>query len=128
MRCGMSEKDGSLLYGWDHCQQSIHKCLMTRVGTRVLRRHYGCDVKEFQDANADPATILRLYQEIVQALDDPECGEPGFSLQRIDLTKATREGTFHFVLRGIFYPDGHLGDWSHGQERQFPLEVSYGRA
>ncbi len=60
-----------------------------------MRRHYGCDVGAFQDANADPATMMQLYQAIVEALDDPGCGEPGFSLQRIDLTKATREGTFH---------------------------------
>ncbi|KEG17045.1 GPW/gp25 family protein [Bartonella bacilliformis] len=123
MRCGVSEKDGSLLYGWDHCQQSIHKCLTTKVGTRVLRRHYGCDVGTFQDANADPATIMQLYQEIVQALDDPECGEPGFSLQRIDLTKATRKGIFCFVLTGVFYPHGHLGDWSHKEPMSVNLEV-----
>ncbi|WP_019222494.1 GPW/gp25 family protein [Bartonella rattaustraliani] len=123
MRCGISEKDGSLLYGFAHCQQSIRKCLMTRIGSRVLRRHYGCDVGAYQDANADSATLMQLYQEIVQALDNPECGEPGFSLQRIDLIKATREGVFSFVLRGVFYPNGHLGDWSQGQEMHCPLEV-----
>ncbi|UNE53509.1 GPW/gp25 family protein [Bartonella machadoae] len=123
MRCGVNEKDGSLLYGWAHCCQSLRKCLTTKIGTRVLRRHYGCDVGAFQDANADPATILQLYQAIVQALNDPECGEPGFSLQKIDLIKATREGTFHFVLTGVFYPDGHLGDWSHKEPISFDLEV-----
>lgn len=112
MRSGVCATTGRLLYVWDHCLQSIRKCLTTRIGTRVLRRHYGSDVPPMQDQNADAGTIMQLYLAIVEALDDPDCGEPGFSLQKIDMVQYGRPGKFVFVLSGVWYPRGHLGDWS----------------
>lgn len=111
-RVGVNAKTGQLLYGWDHCVQSIGKCLTTRVATRALKRHIGSDVPLFQDANADAATILKLYRAITEALNDPDGGEPGFSLQRIEMIGWGRKGRFAFLLTGIWYPFGHLGDWS----------------
>lgn len=112
MRNGINAENGQLIYGWDHCLQSIRKCLTTRFASRVLRRHLGCDVLSFQDQNAAPDVIMTLYMAIVEALDDPDGGEPGFSLQSIDLVQFGRDGKFGFLLTGIFYPRGHLGDWS----------------
>ncbi|KAA6405667.1 GPW/gp25 family protein [Candidatus Tokpelaia sp.] len=117
MRCGVSAKTGQLIYDWEHCLQSIDKCLTTRIGSRVLRRHLGADVPAYIDANGDENTIMHLFQAITQALDDPVGGEPGFSLQKIEMVQAGRDGAYHFVMNGIFYPNGHLGDWSLKQEK-----------
>lgn len=112
MRVGVNAATGQLLYGWDHCIQSIGKCLTTRFETRALRRHLGCLVPDIQDANAEPRTILELYVAIADALNDPDGGEPGFSLQTIEMVEYGRAGRFAFILDGIYYPRGHLGDWS----------------
>lgn len=112
MRTGINAENGQLIQGWEHCLQSIRKCLTTRFSSRVLRRHLGCDVPEFQDQNAALSVIMSLYMTIVEALDDPDGGEPGFSVQHIDLVQFGRDGQFGFLLTGIYYPHGHLGDWS----------------
>jgi len=106
-----------LLTGWAHCVQSIGKCLRTRVASRVGQRHLGALVRELQDDNASPETLLRLYVAIADALNDPEGGEPGFNLTSIDLARAGQDGRFVFILSGDFYPLGHLGDFTIREAR-----------
>jgi len=118
MRCGISAETGQLIYGWEHCFQSIRKCLTTRIGSRCLRRHMGADVPNYIDANGDERTIMELFRSIIEALDDPDSGEPGFSVQRIEMAQAERDGAYHFIMDGVFYPNGHLGDWSVRESRQ----------
>jgi phage baseplate assembly protein W len=112
MRAGVNARTGEILTGWDHCVQSIGKCLSTRLATRALRRHLGSDVPRLQDANADALTIFDLYRTVAEALNDPDGGEPGFSLQTIEMVEVGRSGRFVFLLVGVWYPRGHLGDWS----------------
>ncbi|GAA0600047.1 baseplate assembly protein [Paenochrobactrum glaciei] len=112
MRTGINAKTGKILTGWDHCVQSIGKCLTTRFKSRALRRYLGSDVPEIQDANANPMTIFSLYQSIAEALNDELGGEPGFSLQGIEMVEYGRSGRFAFILSGLWFPRGHLGDWS----------------
>jgi uncharacterized protein len=117
MRAGIDASTGKVLTGWDHCAQSIGKCLTTRFRSRVVRRHLGSRVPELQDQNADPRTIMEAYVSIVEALNDPDGGEPGFNLQRIELVHGGRDGRFIFLLDGVFYPEGHAGDFSIRENR-----------
>ncbi|MEC9247317.1 MAG: baseplate assembly protein [Pseudomonadota bacterium] len=123
MRTGTDAETGMLLTGWDHCVQSIRKCLTTRIASRVIRRHLGCLVPELQDQNADPRTIFKVYVAIAEALADPDGGEPGFGLRTIELVEAGRSGRFVFLLDGIFFPRGHLGDFSIREDRQARLDI-----
>lgn len=117
MRAGIDARTGAVLTGWDHCAQSIGKCLTTRVAARVMRRHLGAGVLELQDENADAGTIFRAYVAIASALNDPDGGEPGFNLREIELVENGRTGRFMFLLTGDFFPRGHLGDFSIREDR-----------
>lgn len=124
MRTGIDARTGQVLTGWDHCVQSIGRCLTTRFGTRVLRRHIGSLVPQLQDQNADARTILEVYRSIAEALNDPDGGEPGFNLQAIEMVEFGRSGRFVFLLSGIFYPFGHLGDFSIREDRSTAMAVA----
>lgn len=124
MRTGIDAQTGKLLTGWAHCVQSIGKCLTTRFETRMLRRHLGSLVPELQDQNADAMTIFKVYMAIADALNDPDSGEPGFSLQTIEMVEYGRAGRFVFILDGTYYPRGHLGDYSLKEKRQARLDAA----
>ncbi|MCT7668209.1 GPW/gp25 family protein [Shinella kummerowiae] len=124
MRTGVDARTGKVLTGWDHCVQSIGRCLTTRIASRVQRRHLGCLVPELQDDNADPLTIMKAYVSIADALNDEKGGEPGFNLTSIDLVRGGRDGRFVFLMDGDHYPNGHLGDWSVSE----PRTASWGRS
>ncbi|MCO5082654.1 MAG: baseplate assembly protein [Rhizobiaceae bacterium] len=112
MRAGVDAETGMLLTGWAHCVQSIDKCVRTRLASRVMHRHLGSFVPHLQDENADPETIFQVYVAIAEALNDPDGGEPGFSMQAIQLVRGGRDGRFVFIMDGIYFPLGHVGDFS----------------
>ncbi|WP_273792377.1 baseplate assembly protein [Brucella anthropi] len=122
MRTGIDAQTGKLLTDWPHCVQSIGKCLTTLLGTRMLRRYIGSLVPEMQDQNADPMTIFRVYMAVAEALSDPVSGEPGFGLQTIEMVEYGRSGRFVFILDGVYYPRGHLGDFSLKEHKQLSLD------
>lgn len=118
MRTGIDAQTGKALTGWAHCVQSIGRCLRARYASRTMRRHLGSLIPELQDANADALTIFKLYQSIAEALNDPDGGEPGFSLRTVEMVDYGRTGRFAFVLIGDYYPRGHLGDYTISEPAQ----------
>lgn len=118
MRAGMDARTGRLLTGWDHCVQSIATILTTRIGTRVMRRAFGSAALDLQDRNATPRRIMEIYAGIAAAL---KRWEPGFRLQSIRLTQAGADGVFAFEIGGLFFPAGHLGDYSTREARSAVL-------
>ncbi len=121
MRAGINARTGELLTSWAHCVQSIADILTTWIGERVMLRGYGNAGLELQDRNATPRRIMQVYAGIAQALRE---WEPGFRLRTIQLTRYGADGVFAFVLTGIFYENGHLGDYSQPQERSAMLAVN----
>jgi phage baseplate assembly protein W len=114
MRTGLDASTGQVLTGWDHCVQSIGIILTTRVGSRVMRRSFGSGLRDLQDRNPDPRTMIEIFGAIAQAL---RTHEPGFRLRRITPLKVGDDGVAEFDLSGTFYPYGHLGDYSTSEER-----------
>ena len=120
-RAGMDRATGRLLAGWEHCAQSIAVILTTRIGWRVMRRRFGAQVRELQDLNPDPATLLRLYAAIAEAL---RLWEPGFRLSKIAATRIGADGVALFEIEGQYFPRGHLGDYSAGETRAARLAAN----
>lgn len=114
MRTGTDARTGMLLTGWDHCVQSIGIILTTRFGSRVMQRDFGSRLADLQDRNGTPKLIMEMYAAVAEAL---RRWEPGFRLRTVQLMRAGADGVFAFEIAGIFYPRGHLGDYTVSEER-----------
>jgi uncharacterized protein len=114
MRQGMDQTTGKILTGWDHCVQSIGVVLTTRIGSRVMRRAFGSEVRALQDRNPDQRTMLVVFVAMAAALRQ---WEPGFRLIKIVPERLGADGVAVFTLAGVFYPRGHLGDYSLREDR-----------
>lgn len=106
---GMDRRTGKVLTGWAHVVQSIEDILTTRVMTRVMRRDYGSNVPKLVDAPMNQGSLLRLYVAIADALEQ---WEPRFRLTHVTFTAAGADGAAEIALAGIYYPRGHLGDFT----------------
>jgi phage baseplate assembly protein W len=120
-RVGIDRETGQLLAGWDDCVQSIGVILTTRIGWRVMRRRFGSRIRDLQDLNPAPATLLRLYVAIAEAL---RLWEPGFRLTKVAVTRIGADGVALFEIEGRFYPRGHLGDFGVGELRVTRLSAN----
>lgn len=124
MRTGIDRETGRLLTGWEHCAQSIGVVIATRVGTRVMRRAFGSDVRSMQDRNADARTMMLTFVALAKALRE---WEPGFRLTRVAAERVGADGVAEFTIAGLFYPNGHLGDYARGEPREARYASDPGR-
>lgn len=109
-RTGMDRATGRLLRGHAHAEQSVRDILATRTFQRVMNLDYGSDLAAVRGENLTAATVLKAYAEIVQAL---HAQEPGVRIARMQPKYLDgRQGAIGFDLHQIFYPYGHLGDYS----------------
>ena len=77
MRLGVDPLTGNWLTGWEHCVACLSMLFMTRIGSVPWRRLYGAGIKDLQDQNAAPVTILEFYTSVAEAVDK---FEPGLAL------------------------------------------------
>lgn len=116
---GISRQTGQVLAGWPNVVQSIGVIFTTHFGERVLRRWFGSDVPPLLGRALVPSTVLRFWSAICIAL---ELWEPRFRITSIapfgsDLD--IRTGKIGFKVSGIYYPRGHLGDFTPAGPRAF---------
>ena len=112
-RVGFNRVTGALLTGFDHCLQSILDIFTTRINTRIMRLDYGSDGIGLLDRPGNRQTIALFYSTMVTALLK---WEPGFRINQFYVVDANGDGQFTFEMVGIFYPRGHLGDYSVSQD------------
>ncbi|WP_417329568.1 GPW/gp25 family protein [Halomonas cupida] len=87
----MSARNGRVINGIAHIQQSVRDILTTPIGSRVMRRDYGSLLPELIDQPLHGATALRAYSATVVALMK---WEPRIRVQRITrLAPADQPGT-----------------------------------
>src|SRR4051812_19116410 len=112
-RIGISRLDGSVLTDWAHCIQSIWDIITTRIGTRVMRLEYGGEVPALLDRPGNALVLASWYGAITTALIK---WEPGFQISSFSLEGAGPDGHYTLLISGLFYPRGHLGDYSIVQD------------
>lgn len=116
-RVGIDAKTGRVIYGWAHCVQSMRKILLTEFNERVQRREFGSNLLRLIDRPQNHETVIDIYVATAQALEPRtvegrQYGEPGFVLLRTYLD-ASQMGHVTLLLDGVFFENGHLGDYSN---------------
>lgn len=99
---GIDATSGKSLTGINHLKQSINDILTTPIGSRVMRRTYGCRAFHLIDAPMNRSTLLDFYSAIAEALDT---WEPRFKLTKIEVNSA-EAGKIALDLTGNYLPDG----------------------
>jgi phage baseplate assembly protein W len=110
---GVNRDAGSLLSGFDHVKQSIGVILTTPIGSRVMRREFGSELFDLIDRPMTDQVILAVYAAVAMAIAK---WEPRFALTRCVLSELNEGGGMRMDLEGVYYPRGHLGDFTAGQE------------
>lgn len=107
---GIDRRTGRLIEGWPHVLQSIEVIFTTRIGERVMRRHFG---------SAGPALIGRamtanqVFVYFYVIMWTLERWEPRFKITQILPSASAEEarlGHMNFEIHGEYRPRGHLGD------------------
>jgi uncharacterized protein len=124
---GVDANTGKILDGWDHTVQSIGVCLTTALGTRVMRRDFGADLEPMIDRPLNAETMVDIIISVAEAIEPRVVGrslygEPRFDLRRIRFLEASGEGRLQIMLEGIYYPRGHLNDYSAVEQRSIGFE------
>jgi phage baseplate assembly protein W len=102
MALGMNVLTGTSVEGLPHLKQSIKDILTTRIGTRVMRRDYGCDLLELIDQPITPAFKVRAFAAIARAL---RRWEPRFRLTKIAMTDIS-PGKVTVEMQGVYLVSG----------------------
>ncbi len=109
---GVNREAGSPLSGFEHVKQSIGVILTTPIGSRVMRREFGAELMDLIDRPMTEQVILAVYAATVMAIAR---WEPRFSVVGCQIKRTDVSGEFEMEIAGIYYPRGHLGDFSVSQ-------------
>lgn len=126
-RVGLNPENGKPIYGWDHCVQCMRKILTTEIGERVQRRLFGVSHERLIDQPQNPDGVMNIYSAVAEALEPRivegrQYGEPGFVLLRTSLD-AQEPGQITLLLAGVFFENGHLGDYSNPAHQQVAFTI-----
>lgn len=106
---GFNREAGASLPGFQHVEQSIGVILTTPIGSRVMRREFGSELFDLIDRPMTDQVILAIYSAVVSAISR---WEPRYAATGCKIVGAAADGTLGIELTGIYYPDGHRGDFS----------------
>lgn len=127
-RVGLDTETLRPLVGWPHVVQSLHRILETEVGTRVERRDFGSHVGLLLDRPQNEEELIRFYMVVATAIWPRRVrgqwyGEPGFGLNRVRFDASTPG---HVIIRldGVYYPNGHLDDFTISEPAELSLGVT----
>ncbi len=118
---GIDRHTGVILIGWPRVVQSLEVIMTTEIGERVQRRDFGTALPRLIDRPQNLDAVMDIYMATVEAIRPRlvrghEYGEPCYEVSdiRVDFSAA---GSPVIELDGIYYPEGHRGDFSISESR-----------
>ncbi|KRR21708.1 GPW/gp25 family protein [Bradyrhizobium retamae] len=114
---------GRPLEGIDDVWQSIATILSTPLAGLVMARDFGSKMPRLVDRAVSQVTLIEFYAAVPDAINriNPEAlmaEEPRFRIIQMTLADMTDAGHATFDIDGIYYPRGHLGDYSEARDAQ----------
>lgn len=106
---GLGRAAGSPMSDWQHVEQSIGVILTTPIGSRVMRREFGSEFFDLIDRPPTDQVILAAYAAVVMAIAR---WEPRFAVTNLFVNRLDESGVVDLHVSGLYYPRGHLGDFS----------------
>jgi uncharacterized protein len=122
-RTGMNAASGGFLSGFDHVRQSIATILTTALEERVMRLEFGADLIRQIGRNMGRDVILQIFRRATEAVHRHE---PEFRVKQIEIKTVERTGGLSLILRGLYYPEGRLGNFSIFETREAIVMVAGG--
>lgn len=111
---GISAVTGRLATDWDHTQQSIDKIIRTAIGSRIMRRQFGSELQDLIDAKLVRKNVLAVYSAVAAAIVK---WEPRYRMLSGSIASASADGNLALTITGIYYPRGHLGDYTVAEDK-----------
>jgi len=130
---GVDRRSGKMISGWAHVEQSMEVIFATRFHSRVLRRWVGSFVPHMLGESIVPRVITRFFWAIATSID---LWEPRYRIKQVFfMNNALRDwaprtlaaadllrlGQTIFRQEGVYFPRGHLGDFTPYQRQQFGI-------
>ncbi len=123
---GIDRHTGQVIDNYASAVQGIEVILLTRIGSRVLRREFGGGVPELLGRLMTASLFAAFQQLIATAID---LWEPRFAVRRITPTGSVEElrnGHASLIIEVDYRPRGHLGDDTVESIRSFAINSSGG--
>ena len=130
---GVNRFTGRMLTGFRHVEQSLSVIFATPYHERVLRRWVGSFVPMLLGETYVARVVTRFYWAIATSID---LFEPRYRIKTVyymgsalsewspkglNSVSLIREGEAIFRNEGVYYPRGHLGDFTPYERRYFGL-------
>jgi uncharacterized protein len=132
---GVDRRTGRYIGGWRHVEQSLEVIFATPFHERVLRRWVGSFVPQLLGESTVPRIITRFYWAIATSID---LWEPRYRIKQVfymgsalsnwspttsslEAADLIRLGQAIFRQEGVYYPRGHLGDFTPYELRAYGL-------
>lgn len=111
---GIDRRTGRPLDAWPHVVQSIEVIFTTRIGERVMRRHFGSGALVLLGRAMTSENVIRFWSLVGIAIDQ---WEPRFKINRFTVPasntpETVRQGTLMLQIEGVYRPRAHLGDFT----------------
>ena len=99
---GMNINTGRTISDLEHLRQSIANILSTPIGSRIMRREYGCRLFKRLDAPMTGELMADIYADVVEALFSYE---PRFKVTNVTVVSIT-DGKLVLDLEGKYLSTG----------------------
>lgn len=124
---GIDRETGLPLTDWDHVVQSVQVIWTTRIGSRVMRRHFGSEVPVLFGRLFTAQLMLQFKAALVAAIDT---WEPRLRVRKITVDGSAEEIRLGHVRMNIladYRPRGHKGDPTVDSIKLLVLTLSGGQ-